>query len=141
MKYDKFFALAKEAGIEEAELYIAQKYEISVSLFHGEVDNNSVANGFTIIARGKYNGKFGTAACDVWNADKAAFLVNEIVANAKVIENEDPMFIFKGSDKYQKVSTFNKALEEVTPEQKMAKLRARAKSRSGPKKTGMEKLG
>lgn len=122
MKYDKFFALAKEAGIEEAELYIAQKYEISVSLFHGEVDNNSVANGFTIIARGKYNGKFGTAACDVWNADKAAFLVNEIVANAKVIENEDPIFIFKGSEKYTKINNFNKGLALIPLDEKLKKL-------------------
>lgn len=122
MKYDKFFALAKEAGIQEAELYISQKYEISVSLFHGEVDNNSVSNGFTILARGSYNGKFGMASCDVWNAEKAAFLVKEIVANAKVIENEDPVFIFKGSEKYNKINYFNKNLALIPLEDKLAKL-------------------
>ena len=41
MKYDKFFALAKEAGIEEAELYIGESFSLSISLFHGEVDNYS----------------------------------------------------------------------------------------------------
>ena len=29
MKYDKFFALAKEAGIEEAELYIGESFSLS----------------------------------------------------------------------------------------------------------------
>lgn len=127
-KYDKFFALAKESGLQEVELYISENHNLSISLFHGEVDNYSDNNGYSIIARGILNGKCGSASCDVWNADKAAYLVKEIVANARVIENEDPMFIFKGSDKYQKVSTFNKALEEVTPEQKMAKLRALEKA-------------
>ena len=122
MKYDKFFALAKEAGIQEAELYISQKYEISISLFHGEIDNNSVSNGYTIIARGSYKGKFGTATCDVWNAEKAAFLVKEIVANAKVIENEDPVFIFKGSEKYTKIKNFNKDLALIPLDEKIKKL-------------------
>ncbi|MCB9497947.1 MAG: TldD/PmbA family protein [Erysipelotrichaceae bacterium] len=122
MKYDKFFKLAKEAGIEEAELYISQKYEVSISLFHGEIDNNSVNNGFTILARGSYKGKFGTSSCDVWNNEKAAFLVNEIVANAKVIENEDPIFIFKGSEKYKKVNCYNKDLADISLDTKIAKL-------------------
>ena len=86
MKYDKFFLLAKEAGIEEAELYIGTSRSLSISLFHGEVDNYSDNVGYVILARGLVNGKFGAATCDVWNAEKAQYLVNEIVANAKVIE-------------------------------------------------------
>ena len=124
MKYDKFFLLAKEAGIEEAELYIGTSRSLSISLFHGEVDNYSDNVGYVILARGLVNGKFGAATCDVWNAEKAQYLVNEIVANAKVIENEDPMFIFEGSKKYHKVSTFNKDLKLVPIEKKMEHLYA-----------------
>lgn len=122
MKYDKFFQLAKEAGIEEAELYIGQSYELSFSLFHGEVDNYSTNNGYTILARGLVNGKFGAASCDVWNAEKAAYLVREIAANAKIIENEDPQIIFPGSEKYKKINTFNNQLAKVSVEEKMNKL-------------------
>ena len=122
MKYDLFFKLAKEAGIEECELYIRQSYSLSFSLFHDEVDNYSSNNGYAIIARGKINGKMGMASADVWSKEKAAYLVKEIAANAKVIENEDPVFIFKGSEKYKKINTFNKALENVSIEEKMAKL-------------------
>ena len=122
MKYDKFFQLAKEAGIEEAELYIGQSYGLSFSLFHGEVDNYSVDNGNVILARGLINGKFGTATCDVYNAEKAAYLVKEIVANAKVIENDDPQIIFGGSPKYRKINTFNSQLGKIPVEEKMAKL-------------------
>ena len=122
-KYDLFFKLAKEAGIEEAELYIGESRSLSISLFHGEIDKYSDNNGYTILARGMINGKFGAASCDVWSKQTAQFLVREIAANAKVIENEDPMFIFEGSPKYKKVNTFNYELGKVSVEDKIALLR------------------
>ena len=123
MKYDKFFELAKEAGIEEAELYIGQSYSLSFSLFHGEVDNYTTNNGYSILARGLVNGKFGAASCDVFNNEKAAYLVKEIVANAGIIENEDPQIIFQGSPKYKKINTFNNQLAKIPVEEKMNALR------------------
>ncbi len=122
MKYDKFFALAKEAGIEEAELYIGESFSLSISLFHGEVDNYSQNKSANILARGIINGKFGTASCDSWSNAHAKYLVDEIVANAKVIEDEDPSFIFEGSKQYKKVNTFNKELGQISVEEKMKKL-------------------
>lgn len=122
-KYDLLFKLAKEAGIEEAELYLGESRSLSISLFHGEVDNYSDNNGYTILARGMINGKFGAASCDVWSKQTAQFLVKEIAANAKVIENEDPMFIFEGSPKYKKINSFNSELGKISIDEKMAKLR------------------
>ena len=127
-KYDKFFALAKEAGLEQVELFITESRNLQISLFHGEVDEYKDNNGYSILARGILNGKCGSASADVWNAEKAKWLVNEIVNNAKVIENDDPVFIFKGSEKYHKVNTFNKALEQVSIDQKMEKLYALEKA-------------
>lgn len=123
-KYDKFFALAKEAGLEEVELYISESRSLSISLFHEEVDEYKDNNGYSILARGLINGKCGSASADVWNNEKAKWLVKEMVANAKVIENDDPIFIFKGSEKYHKVNTFNKELENVTNDQIMSNLLA-----------------
>ncbi len=119
MKYDKFFTLAKEAGIEEAELYIGCSKSLSISLFHGEVDNYSDDTGYTILARGLVNGKCGTATCDVWNNEKAKYLVDAIAANAKVIENDDPIFIFEGSPKYKKVHSYNKELGQISIDKKL----------------------
>ena len=122
MKYDKFFVLAKEAGIEEAELYIGESFSLSFSLFHSEVDNYSSNKSTTILARGIINGKFGTANVDSWSNAHAKYLVDEIVANAKVIENDDPAFIFEGSKSYKKINTFNKELGKVSIDEKMKKL-------------------
>jgi len=123
-KYDKFFALAKEAGIKEAELSISESRSLEITLFHGAIDNYSDNNGMNVAARGILsNGKCGVAVCDTWSPDKAKYLVDEIVKNAKVIENDDPVFIFKGSDKYHKVNTFNKDLNNVSINEKIAKLK------------------
>ena len=123
MKYDKFFVLAKEAGIEEVELSIHESFALSFSLFHGEVDKYSSHKSMGIVARGIINGKFGSASCDSWSNEHAKYLVNEIAANAKVIENEDPAFIFEGSPKYKKINTFNKDLGNVPVEEKLKKAR------------------
>lgn len=121
-KYDLFFKLAKEAGIEEAELYINENRSLSIELFHGNIEGYTDNNGYTILARGMVKGKFGAASCDVWNKEKAAYLVKEIKANAGVIESDDPMFIFEGSPKYKKVSTYNAELEKVSIEEKIRRL-------------------
>ena len=122
MKYDYFFELAKQKGIEECELKINESYSLSFSLFHSEMDDYQVNNGYSIIARGLINGKFGTASCDVWNKEKAEYLVDEIVKNAKVVEDEDPMFIYKGDEKYRNINTYNKELFDVPAEKKIEKL-------------------
>ena len=56
-KYDKFFALAKEAGLEQVELSISEFHSLNISLFHGEVDEYKDNNGYAIVARGILNGK------------------------------------------------------------------------------------
>ena len=122
MRYDYFFELAKQKGIEECELKIYESYNLSFSLFHSEMDSYEMNNGYSIIARGLVNGKFGTASCDVFNKEKAEFLVNEIIKNAGVIEDEDPMFIYKGSPKYKKINPFNKELMDIPAQKKVEKL-------------------
>ena len=122
MKYDKFFELAEKAGIKEVELFVSTSYSLSFSLFHGEVDKYSVEESSAYIARGIVNGKATSVSSDVYNKEKAEFLVNELLANAGVIETDDPAILFKGSEKYKKVSTFNKDLANVPVDTKLAKL-------------------
>ena len=98
MKYDKFFALAKEAGIEECELSISTSTSFDVSLFHSEIDNYSSNSSSAFMARGIYKGKMGAVTSDVYNKDSAELFVKKIVENVSVIENDDPVFIFKGSE-------------------------------------------
>ena len=122
MKYDKFFALAKEAGIEECEFTVATSTSLEITLFHGEIDSYSPNSSSTFMARGIYKGKMGAIVSDVYNKDSAELFVKAIIENASVIENDDPVFIFKGSEKYHKINTFNKELEKISVDQKLNKL-------------------
>ena len=119
MKYDLFFKLAKEAGIEEAELSVVNDYSLSFSLFHGEIDSYSTSNSSSYLARGIYKGKMASIKSDIYNKEVAAYFVKGIVQNASVIENDDPVFIFKGSEKYRKINTFNKQLATIPVEKKI----------------------
>ena len=94
MKYDKFFELAKAAGIEEAELSVSTSYSLSFSLFHGEIDSYTSSNSSSYLLRGIYKGKLGAISSDIYNNGLAQFFVDQIINNASVIENDDPVFIF-----------------------------------------------
>ena len=122
MNYNKFFELAKQAGIEEAEIFISTSYSLSFSLFHGEIEKYSVEESTNYDARGIINGKLGSVHSNIYNNETAEYFVKEILANASVIETDDPVFLFKGSEKYKKVSTFNKDLGTIPVDEKIAKL-------------------
>ena len=61
MKFDKFFALAKEAGISESQIQISKSSSLTIKLFHHEIDNYQVNSSQSVVACGIYNGKFGSA--------------------------------------------------------------------------------
>ena len=119
-KYDKFFALAKENGIADAELYIGTNTTLSFNLFHGEIVQFANNSATSVRARGLVNGKFGAAQSDVWNNEKCKFLVKQIKENGSIVENDDPAIIYPGSPAYKKVKTYNAALKNVTLEEKIA---------------------
>lgn len=131
MKYDKFFELCKQKGIDEAELYIISSYGVSISLFHSEIDEYKVSDSTSILARGIYKGKMGGSSSNRWEKNTPEKLVNDILTNASLIEVDDPTIIFKGSPKYKRVKTYNKDLNEIdlnTKLDNLFKLEAKIKS-------------
>ena len=103
----KFFELAKEAGFESADISVHEAKSLSISVFHGEIDSFKDNNSFTLVARGIYKGKMGSVSVDNVNKDTPEYLVKEIKRAASMIENEDPVFMFKGSQKYHKKKVGN----------------------------------
>ena len=100
----KFFELAKANGFESADYTLNESSSLSVSIFHGEVDSLTNNNSFNLVARGIYKGKMGSISVDHVDKDSPEFLVKEIKRAASIIENDDPVFIFKGSEKYHKTN-------------------------------------
>ncbi|MGM9873583.1 MAG: TldD/PmbA family protein [Bacilli bacterium] len=122
MKYDKFFTLCKEKGIEEAELTINNSYSVSISLFHSEIDEYAINSDTVISARGIVNGQCGASTTDTWNDKSIHQLVDDILSNASLLESEDKIEIFKGSEKYHRVNTFNPSLDSVPLDDKIKNL-------------------
>lgn len=98
----KFFDLAKEEGISSADLSVNESSSLSISIYHGEVDSLTNNSSYELVARGIYKKKMGSISVDFVDSHSPEFLVNQIKRSASIIENKDPVFIFKGSEKYHK---------------------------------------
>lgn len=114
----KFFELAKENNFEAADLYTRINHSLSLSVFHGEIDSLTQHDTRIITARGIVNGKFGSVTTEVIDKETPEYLINAISRSAKIIENNDPSIIFKGSEKYHKKNVYNKDVFEGNIQEK-----------------------
>lgn len=115
----KFYELAKENYFESADLSSTESNSITVSIFHKEIDSLTQSNSYSLVARGIIDGKLGTAAVDSLNKETPEFLINTIKRTANLIEDDDPVSIYKGSDKYHKKSIFNKEILDENIKEKV----------------------
>lgn len=120
MKYDVYFSEAKKIGLEALELYISDSSNLQFSLFHGEIENYSVAKSYSLSARGIYNGKFGYATTEKNDKCTPKFVVEQIKDNAKVNEAKENAEIFKGSEKYAHKKVYDASYKKVPVEHKIA---------------------
>ena len=104
----KFFELAKANGFEAADLYLHRSYNLTVSVFHKEVNSFTQSDSYNVTARGIVNGKFGMVTTEEINKETPEFLINSIKDTASVVESDDPSIIFKGSEKYHRKNLFDK---------------------------------
>jgi PmbA protein len=120
MKFDQFFALAKEKGISESQIQITKSKSLSMSLFHHEMDNYNIADGQSVIACGVVNGKFGSCRTEELDSTTFDYLINGIVDSANASEKAEKAELFAGSEKYHKKNVFNKDLAGIPVEKKIA---------------------
>jgi PmbA protein len=119
MKFDKFFALAKEKGLSQAQIQIGKNKSTSIKIFHHEIDNFSINDSQNIVACGIYNGKFGSCRTEKLGRDTFDFLVNGIIDSAKVNEKAETAELFKGSEKYHKKNAFAEGLADIDIQKKI----------------------
>ncbi len=122
IKLQKYFELAKCAGIEALEIYIVRNYSLGFSLFHGEIDSYTTNDSISLGARGIFNGKMGYAYSEKIDKSTPEFIIKNIVENAKNITSENKVSIFEGSKKYKKYNCYNKELDLIPVETKLNKL-------------------
>ncbi len=121
MNFEKLFALAKEKGIEDIQVYYAGGTEFDIEVFKGSVEKYTIADSAKLSVKGIYNGKMGTVSTEVINEDVFDFLVDSVIASAKAIDSKDEVFIYEGDKEYKKLEgLLNDSLAEVTAAQKIA---------------------
>jgi PmbA protein len=120
MKFDQFFALAKERGITESQIQVTRSKSLAMSLFHHEIDNYNISEGQNVIACGVVNGKFGSCRTEELDGNTFEFLVNGIIESAGVSEKAETAELFAGSEKYHKKNVYNPELALIPVEKKIA---------------------
>ena len=122
MNAKKFFELAKERGLEAAELSTSKSYSLSFSLFHSEIDSYKVSDSSHTVARGIYNSKFGVVITEKDDKSTPEFIIDGIINSAKAIEKDSDAILFKGSPKYKKKNLYNPEIEKISIKEKINNL-------------------
>ena len=101
---DIIIEAANAAGVTEYEIYCSSEENISTETLKDEISafgsGMSGGVGFRCIV----NGKMGYASTSLMENEELAALVMRARENAKAIENEDEVFIFRGSESYGKIN-------------------------------------
>jgi len=118
--YQALLDLAKKEGFEKAEVYVSSGERFMVNVFEGQIEDYRVSSSFGMGFRGLYQGNMGYAFSEIADDDAMTMLIESAKASALAVESEDVQFIYDGSGEYAKdIVTYNTALDEVTPQQKI----------------------
>lgn len=123
MIIDKFFALAREAGVAQSQIQVIKGSSTKIRLFRGEVDEFKIKESQTIIACGIYDGKFGSAISEKLDEEALKTLVESIKRNASISEKPNEVGLFAGSPKYKKKNIYSAELHDTPIAEKIALLK------------------
>ena len=93
-------AAAKDAGIDEYEIYCSQNENMSAETLKRELSGFSSGMSGGVSFRCIVNGHMGYASGSLIEESELCALVRRAAENAAAIENDDEVFIFKGSESY-----------------------------------------
>lgn len=97
-------ASCEKNGVAEYEIYYTVGEDISAETLKDEVSAFSSGESAKVYFRCLVDGHMGYASSSFFDADELADLVVRAKENAGAIENDDVVFIFKGSDSYAKTT-------------------------------------
>ena len=101
---DIISAACEKFGVAEYEIYFTKGEDISAETLKTEVSAFSSGESAKVYFRCLVDGHMGYASSSYFNEDELADLVVRAKENASVIENNDTVFIFKGSESYAKTT-------------------------------------
>lgn len=119
MNYQLLIEKAKQAGIQEIEVY-AQKHEgLEINIFKRRVEKNVLSKTEGLAVRGIYQGKMGYVSLENTGDDQIEFIINTIKENASLIGTTDEDVIYKGSAHYETLPAVDTSIKDVSPKVKI----------------------
>mgnify|MGYP000973768175 CR=1 FL=1 len=129
MNFNLLFKKAKEAGIEDLQIYFAKNNEFEIEVFKGELEKYTISDSASLSVKGIYDSKMGTVSTEVINDEVIDFIIDSVIASAKTIDSEDEVFIYEGDKEYTVVEgLLNPELDQVEAKRKIEDTLALEKS-------------
>lgn len=120
---EKLLDKAIKAGFKEAEVYFERKNSFQCMLYEGQIDSYETSEDRGLSLRGLHNGKMGYAYTEKLDDDSMSFLIDSAKANADVLDEDEGIDIFEGSNEYTSYEFYNEELETIGIPEKIELLR------------------
>lgn len=117
------FDRARQAGFEACDAYVLENSNFQTAVNKGELTRYSVSDSLNLGFRGLYRGKMGCASTQILDADAPDLLIAAAKSGAELIDNDDPEFIFPGSDAYPEYDGTSPAIAALGEKEKIAMTR------------------
>ena len=119
---NKLMTAAKEAGIEACEAYIVERDSFKAMVNNGEVVeyNTNATRGLGF--RGLKNGRMGYAGTEAFDDDAVYQLIKGVLESAELTEDDDPVFIYNGTEDAPVLKLTNEKISTLDPETKISKV-------------------
>ena len=117
MNFNKYFSYAKEKGFSDIEFKTIAHNNLSIQIFHKNVENYQISENEVIYIRGIFNGNLVSGQTE--NKNNITDIIDIMALNAKLIDEKKEQEIFKGSDKYKNFKTYNDSFNQKSSNEKI----------------------
>jgi len=111
---------AQAAGIEPAETTLSLSESFSVRVRAQKLEDYKVSDRFSLVLRGMWQGKIGTASTQAMDEDSLSILIQGVKESAELIETDEQDEILPPDNAYGTVCNYSKDVEHISAKDKIA---------------------
>jgi len=116
---DELFAQAKTKGFVDYEIFYSAGNDFSVRVLDGNIEEYKNTSNEGIGFRGTFEGKMGYAYTEKLSEDTITPLLENAMANAQIIEDEDVENLYPGDESYPEVDSYSDVLNVMEASEKI----------------------
>ncbi len=120
MNIDILFQKALEKGFSDVQVFLTDNQELNIEVFDGELEKYEIANTSSMTIKAVYEGKMAVYVTEVMEDSNADTIIDNLLANAKVIDSLDDAIIYQGDEHYETVNgLYNEKLGKLDVKEKI----------------------